>query len=59
MSMLLVRAGREQKGELPPPFDQVKFSTWGGPYYEKIYMAGNVNRAVEERTKKKPRRENK
>ena len=45
--LLLAHAGREPKEELPPPFDQIRFIQRGAIMRKEIYMAGNLNNAVE------------
>ena len=49
---LLVHAGGEPQKERPPPFDQIRFSTWGANTRREIYMTGNLNKSAEARIQK-------
>ena len=50
--LLLVRAGREPQEQMPPPFDQIKFSQWGTILGKEIYMARKLDKAAEARIQK-------
>ena len=43
---LQVHAGREQKEQTPPPFDQIRFARGVAITGNEIYMAGNLEKEV-------------
>ena len=47
--LLLFHSEREPTSELPPPFDQIKFSARGTIIRHAIYMKGKLDNALEER----------